>query len=53
MILIRHYFPAIDIDSLSDEEFAMVSQDAVWLHNQMVIEQQAAMLGMFGGGSAK
>ena len=31
---------------LNDEEFAMLSEDAVWLHSKMLITQQASALGM-------
>lgn len=48
MIFIRHYFPGVNIDSLDDEEFAMLSEEAVWLHGRMIITQQANVLGMLG-----
>ena len=44
MIYIRHYFPGVDIEQLSDEDFAMLSEDALWLHEQMVVQQSAKML---------
>lgn len=50
MILIRHYFPQIDIDSLSDEDFARISEDAAWLHSEMIIEHNVMGLGMAGSG---
>jgi hypothetical protein len=37
MIYIRHYFPGIDLNSITDEEFAMLSEEALWLHQQMLI----------------
>lgn len=30
VIYIRHYFPAVKIDELSDEEFAILANDAAW-----------------------
>ncbi len=33
-ILIRHYFPQVDIKDLSDEEFGIIANDALWLHKQ-------------------
>ena len=42
----RHYFPSVNLDELNDEEFAMLSEDAVWLHSKMLITQQASALGM-------
>lgn len=36
-IYIRHYFPGVNLDVLSDEEFAMLSEEALWLHQQMQI----------------
>ncbi|PHL08732.1 hypothetical protein CQR41_15640 [Enterococcus faecium] len=46
LIYIRHYFPAINVDELDDELFAQFSEDALWLHEQMVIKQSANALGM-------
>ena len=36
MIYIRHYFPGVNLDTLTDEEFAMLSEEALWLHEQML-----------------
>lgn len=33
---IRHYFPGVNLDTISDEEFAMFSEEALWLHEQML-----------------
>lgn len=46
MILIRHYFPGVNIDELDEDGFAMLSEDAAWLHSKMVITQQTNALGM-------
>jgi hypothetical protein len=34
------------VDELDDELFAQFSEDALWLHEQMVIKQSANALGM-------
>lgn len=44
MIYIRHYFPGVAISELSDEDFAMLSEDALWLHEQMTVQQSAKLL---------
>jgi hypothetical protein len=36
MIYIRHYFPGVDLETLSDEDFAMLSEEALWLHQEMM-----------------
>jgi hypothetical protein len=36
MIYLRHYFPGVNIDEMTDEEFAMLSEEALWLHEQML-----------------
>ena len=36
MIYGRHYFPGVDLDTVTDEEFAVLSEDALWLHEQML-----------------
>lgn len=33
----RHYFPGVDLETISDEDFAILSEDALWLHEQMLI----------------
>ena len=30
----RHYFPGVDLETVSDEDFAILSEDALWLHEQ-------------------
>jgi hypothetical protein len=37
MIYVRHYFPGVDLDKITDEDFAMLSEEALWLHQQMMI----------------
>jgi len=37
MIYIRHYFPGVNLETISDEEFAMLSEEALWLHQEMTI----------------
>ena len=39
MIYVRHYFPGGNLDTISDEEFAMLSEEALWLHEQMLISR--------------
>ena len=39
VIYVRHYFPGVDIETISDEDFAMLSEDALWLHEQMLISR--------------
>ena len=41
-IYIRHYFPAVALDTLSDEEFAALSEEALWLHEQMMASRLTA-----------
>jgi hypothetical protein len=36
MAYIRHYFPGVDLETLSDEDFAMISEEALWLHSEMM-----------------
>ena len=35
MIYVRHYFPGVNLDTVTDVEFAMLSEEALWLHEQM------------------
>jgi hypothetical protein len=44
MIYIRHYFPGIDLKTLSDEDFAMISEEALWLHSEMMTVKTASTL---------
>jgi hypothetical protein len=44
MIYLRHYFPGVNAETLSDEDFAMISEEALWLHNEMMTVKTAAML---------
>ncbi|MBR5770970.1 MAG: hypothetical protein IKY20_05355 [Alistipes sp.] len=39
VIYVRHYFPGVDLETISDEDFAMLSEDALWLHEQMLISR--------------
>ena len=43
LILIRHYFPGVNPNSLSDEEFASLSEEAIWLHKQQLKNQLAGL----------
>ena len=46
LILIRHYFPGVDIEALSDEDFAIIANDAEWLHVQQIKVNQVKTLGL-------
>jgi len=34
----------VDIDSMTDEEFAMLSEEALWLHEQFMVHNSAKAL---------
>ena len=36
MIYVRHYYPGDPLATISDEEYAMRSEEALWLHEQML-----------------
>ena len=38
------HLPSVDLNSLSDEDFAMLSEDALWLHEQMLISKASNAL---------
>jgi hypothetical protein len=44
MIYVRHYFPGVNIETMTDEDFALLSEDALWLHQQMQIAKIASSL---------
>ena len=44
MIYVRHYFPGVNFDTLTDEDFAMLSEEALWLHEQMQATRLAPAL---------
>jgi hypothetical protein len=46
LIYIRHYFPGIDIESLSDEDFAIIANDAEWLDEHQIKVNQVKTLGL-------
>lgn len=37
MAYVRHYFPGVNLDAVSDEDFAILSEEALWLHEQMIL----------------
>ena len=43
-IYIRHYLPSTNLDTISDEDFAMLSEDALWLHQQTTVSRMSATL---------
>ena len=38
---VRHYFPGVNLDTMSDEEFASLSEEALWLHEQFMVHSSA------------
>lgn len=46
MIYVRHYFPGVNLDTVTDEEFAMLSEDALWLHEQMLASRMPVPVGL-------
>ena len=34
IVLIRHYFPGVDLESISDDEFAILANDAEWINSK-------------------
>ena len=44
LIYIRHYVPGVDLDAMSDEEFASLSEEALWLHEQFMVHNSARAL---------
>lgn len=44
MAYIRHYFPGVDLADISDEEFASLSEEALWLHEQFMVHNSARAL---------
>ncbi|WP_342994115.1 hypothetical protein [Bacteroides uniformis] len=45
-VYIRHYFPGVNLDTISDEEFAMLSEEALWLHEQMLASRMPLSVSM-------
>lgn len=49
-----HYYPQLDIENMSMQEFAFWCMNAEWMHSQMLMIQQAnAVATMAGGMSGK
>lgn len=46
MAYVRHYFPGINLDTVTDEEFAILSEEALWLHEQMQTARFAPLVTM-------
>ena len=53
LIYIRHYFPGVEdmkaitgaqLSAMSDEEFASLSEEALWLHEQFMVHNSARAL---------
>lgn len=43
----------LDLNDMSDEDFAFWSENAYWMHNQMLMVQQANAVGALAGGMTK
>ena len=41
LLYIRHYFPGVDLETISDEDFASLSEEALWLHEQFMVHNSA------------
>lgn len=41
LVYIRHYFPGVSLEHITDEEFAMLSEEALWLHEQFMVHNSA------------
>nr|DAO58722.1 MAG TPA: hypothetical protein [Caudoviricetes sp.] len=41
LLYIRHYFPGVDLERITDEEFAQLSEEALWLHEQLMVHNSA------------
>nr|DAP23327.1 MAG TPA: hypothetical protein [Caudoviricetes sp.] len=41
LLYIRHYFPGVDLENITDEEFASLSEEALWLHDQFMLHNSA------------
>jgi hypothetical protein len=39
LIYVRHYFPGVNLETITDEEFAALSEEALWLHQQVLISR--------------
>ena len=39
MAYVRHYFPGVNLEQISDEEFAILSEEALWLHQQLTVSR--------------
>jgi hypothetical protein len=48
-ILIRHYFPGVDLSSLSDEDMVRYGVDIEWLEKHLSILHSNAIAEAFGG----
>ena len=47
--MLAYYYPQFDLKTMSFEEFAFWSENAMWMHSQMLMVQQSNALGMLGG----
>lgn len=50
LALTTHYYPQLNWENMSDDDFAFWSENAQWVHSQMLMVQQANSLSLLGGG---
>jgi len=48
-----HYYPQLDLQQMTLDDFAFWSENALWMHQQMLIVQQSNAISAFTGGIAK
>ena len=46
-----YYYPQLDLNDMTDDDFAFWSENAYWVHSQMLMVQQANTVGMLTGGA--
>lgn len=45
-----HYYPQLKLEDMSVEDFAYWSENAEWMHNEMLLLKQANSVAALGGG---
>lgn len=51
LALMTYYYPHLDLNDMTDDDFAFWSENAYWVHSQMLMVQQANTVGMLTGGA--
>lgn len=46
-----YYYPHLNLQSMSDDDFAYWTENAYWVHSQMLMVQQANTVGMLAEGA--